>query len=135
MHPALHRDIRIGNPCCHQLPNCAKEKHIAGQNSATSLLQNIFQLLENRILQNRVDDEDERGENTGEERCGTFFSEEGKEGRDGGGLARRLSGRGRIGGGGRGSSGHARVNHPNRVCDEDRSAAGQGASDHRFKGC
>lgn len=60
MHPTLDRDIRIRDTRCQELPNSAQNEDISSRD-LPPLLQRVLQLLEDRILQNRIYDEDEGG--------------------------------------------------------------------------
>lgn len=87
MHSALDCDVRIRDARRQQLPDCSKVKRVSRQDSSSSFLERILQLLKYRVLQNRIDDEYQGGQYTRKE-CGrAFLAEEREKGADCRGLS------------------------------------------------
>lgn len=57
MHPALDRDVRISDAGREEFTDGAYEKRIPWKNVPSSLFERVFQLFEDGILQDRIDDE------------------------------------------------------------------------------
>jgi len=74
MHPALHRNIRIRNPRRQQLAHRPQKEHIQRLH-LPSFLEDILQLLEDRILQYRIHNQHQRRQHTREQSRGTLVSE------------------------------------------------------------
>lgn len=83
MHPALDGDVRVCDTRRQQLAQCTKHKDIPRRNFPP-FLEHVFQLLEDRVLQDGIDDEDEGGEDACEERLRALGAEEVVEGGEGG---------------------------------------------------
>ena len=83
MHATLNRDVRIRNTRRQQFPNRPQKKHVP-RGRFSPLLQHVSQLLEDGVLQYRIDDENESGQDAGEKRLGAFGAEEFEKGAEGG---------------------------------------------------
>ena len=132
MHPALDRDVRVGDGSGKQLAKCTEVEGIGGSNPS-SPLNRILQLLEKGVLKNGVDNQDQRREHTSEESLGTLLLEKVDQGRPSGlrllglgawealfilVLARR----------------HAGVHDPDGVGDEHGSATRNSTGNHGLSG-
>lgn len=93
MHPALHGDVRVSNTGRQQLTNSAEKESVAGRHPPP-LLEDILELLENGVLQDGVDDQDQRRQHAREERCRTLGLEELGQSRQRGGFPGPFPGRG-----------------------------------------
>lgn len=136
MHLALDGDIRISHAGRKQLTSRAQEESQSGRH-LPPLLDGILHLLEEGILQDGVDNQHQGRDDTGEQSLGALILEESQKGADGAGL---------LGGGSTGQSlilafggsglacGHARVDDPDGVGQNDGGGAGDGAGDHRLNG-
>lgn len=134
MHPRLDRDVRVGDAGGDQLAQRAEQEGDEGRD-APLLLQHVLQLLEDRVLQDGIDDEDERRHDAREQRLRPLLLEQRGQRADG---ARRLrcrrawQRRPRVRALPRR---HARVDDPDRVGEEHRRGAGDGAGHHGLEGC
>lgn len=72
MHPGLERDIGISDGSGEQLANSAEIKRIGGRDAA-SLCDEILELFEDGILQDRINDQNQRGQNTREQSSDSTF--------------------------------------------------------------
>ena len=134
MHPALHSDVRVRNARCQQLAQRTQVESILGCNTPP-LLQHLLELLKHGILENGVDDQDQRRHDTGEQARRALITNESEEGAKSRG--RFLCGCRRawerlVGGFGLACR-HARVDDPDGVCHEDGCATGEGACHHGFE--
>ena len=133
MHLALDRDVRVGDAGGEELAEGAEHEGDGGRDAAP-LLDRVLHLLKQGVLQDRVDDEHQGGHDAREEGLGPLRLEQVQEGADGGRLlglggAARES-RGGVVLGGRLAGGHARVDDPDGVGQDDGGGAGDGAGDH-----
>ena len=133
MHPALHRDVRVGNTRSEQLAQGAHVKRILGSDPPL-LLEEVLHLLEHGVLQDGVYDEHQGWGHAGEQAQGSLLANQREQRGERGG---------RFGGRGAGQHGlvrlvlarrHARVDDPDGVREEDGGRAGDGACHHRFDG-
>lgn len=131
MHPALDSDVGVGDAGGQQLAQSTKVESILGCDSSP-LLQHLLQLLEHGVLEDRVDDQDQRRHDTSEQARGALITDEGEERAKrrwrflrGCGCARE-----RLVGGFGFARRHARVDDPDGVGHEDGCAAGEGAGHH-----
>lgn len=142
MRPALDRDVRIRQARRGQLAQRAEQEGVAraDRRRLAPPLQRVLQLLEDGVLQDRVDDEDQGRQHAREERAEAFVPEQGAQGVEGGGAPfPRGAGAGEAffvrWGRRRGLAGrHARVDDPDGVCGDDGGGAGDGAGDHGLEG-
>lgn len=131
VHPALDSNVRVGDAGSQQLAQRTKVERILGCDPPP-LLQHLLQLLEDGVLQDRVDDQDQRRHDASEQARGALIADEGEE------RAKRrwrlLRGcrcaRERLVGGFGFARRHARVDDPDGVGHEDGCAAGEGACHH-----
>lgn len=132
MHPALDRDVRIGNGSGKQLAKGTEVEGIGGSNPS-SPLNDVLQLLEEGVLQDGVDDQDQRWEHTREESLGTLLLKEVNQ-RGPSGLLLLICGAGetllRIAL----ARSHAGVDDPDGVGEEHGCAACECTRNHRLDG-
>lgn len=132
MHPALERDVRVRNRSGQDLAQSTKVERILGRHPSATL-HYVLQLLEDSVLEDRIDHQDEGGEDAREQCPGTFLAEEIPQG-----LERRT---GLLGTRARQSllgfilpRCHPRVDDPDRVREEDCCTSRKCASDHGLNG-
>lgn len=131
MHAALDRNVGVGDGRSEQLAQRTQVKRIRRRH-APPLLQHVLELLKNGVLQNRVDDEHQRGHDTRKEARHALVLDDGDEranGRRGLGLCAAGERLVRFG---LAPGRHARVDDPDGVGEEHRGAAGKGARNHRL---
>lgn len=160
MRLRLDCDVRVRDARRKELAERAQEKRHDGRDAA-SLFERILELLKERVLQDGVDDEDERGQHARKERLGAFIAQQRHQRAEGAGrvpLDRRLvaGGGGVICASGAGEDlldlfalldvmafvflnlvlarCHARVDDPDGVRDNDGCGAGNRAGDHGLDG-
>ena len=133
MHPALHRDIRVRDTGREQLTQRTHVKRVLGRNPPLAL-QHVLHLLKHGVLQDGVDNEDQRRRNTSEQAQRALLADQREQrgkraGSFGGRRAREdlLVGLGLAGR-------HARVDDPDGVCEEHGCRAGDGAGNHGLDG-
>ena len=135
MRARLDRDVRVCNAGGGQLAQGAEQEAVGGSHLAT-LLEHLLQLLEDGVLQDRVDDQDERGQHAGEQASGTILADDLEEGRESVGLALLLRCHLAVLGGKERlarlflACGHASVDDPDGVGDEDGGGTGESARGH-----
>lgn len=130
----LDGNVRIGDGRREQLAQRAQEEGDGGRDAAL-LLDGVLELLEQRVLQDGVDDQDQGGQDAGEQRLRALVLEHGQQRPDGAGrlgllLAaaarqQRLVVLGLVL-----ARGHARVEDPDGVRDDDGRRAGERAGHH-----
>ena len=121
MHPALDRDVWVCDRCGKQLANGTEVEGIL-RCYPSSPFDNVLQLLEEGVLQDRIDHQDESRKYTGEEGPNTLLLDDIYQcSQSGLGFFRRGSGERLLRFGFAGS--HAGVYDPDRVGDQDRSAS------------
>jgi hypothetical protein len=132
MHLALNRDVRVRNTRSEQLPQRTEHKRNTRGDLAL-LLHRVLHLLKQRVLQDGVQDQHERGDDAAEQGLRALLLHQGDQRRDGARvpLAR-----------GPGLPGallllevplacrHARVDDPDGVRQDHGGAAGEGARHH-----
>ena len=136
MHATLDGDVRVRNARRKQLAQSTKVETIRRRHP-TLLLQNLLQLLEEGILQDRVDNEHESGYDARKETREALIPDNRQERANSGRLRgfglllRTLSG---ISISLSFARRHARVDDPDRVCNKHGSATCQRARDHALDG-
>lgn len=140
MHLALDRNIRIRHTGRKQLSSRTKEERQRSRH-LPPLLHSILHLLKQRILQNRVNNQHQRGHHTGKQGLGSLILEQRQQCADSGRLLGRRGARQRgvfstlaFLGSSSLARGHARVDHPDGVGQDDGGGAGDGAGDHALDG-
>ena len=76
----LNRDVWVRDARGGQLAESSEQEAVGCGHLAT-LLEHLLELLENGVLQDRVDDQDERGQHAGEQTSGTVLADDLEEGR------------------------------------------------------
>lgn len=135
VHLALDGDVRIRHGRSKQLAQGSKNKRNGGRHLPLPL-HGILHLLEERILENGVDDEHQRRDDSGEQGSRALLLQQGHE-RPQGGRALAASATVATGGlevGLLAARGDARVDDPDGVGDDDGGRAGNGAGDHGLDG-
>ena len=130
MHPAFYRDIRISDAGRQELSDRTEEEDVTRQD-LPPLLEGIFQLLEYRILQYRINNEHQSGEDPSEKSSRAFVLKQRLQSGQG---RRRSSSLGivwKVEGGFSGC--HPGIDDPNRIRDEDGGAASDRAGNHRLE--
>lgn len=132
VHLALEGDVGICDGGGEELAEGAEKEGHDGRDPTLLLLNYILHLLEEGVLKNRVDDENESRDDTGEQGLGPLVFEKGHEGADGAGGP---DGLGHFAGLDIVSldllpRGHAGVDDPDGVGDEDGGGSGDGSGDH-----
>jgi hypothetical protein len=132
----LDRDVRVRDARGGQLAE-GSEQEAVGCGHLATLLEHLLQLLEDGVLQDRVDDQDECGQHAGEQTSRTVLADDLEEGRQSAWLASLLHfhvadldglfGLGLAGG-------HAGVDDPDRVGDEHGGRAGESTRGHGLEG-
>lgn len=130
---ALDSNVRVRDARREQLAQRTEVKTI-GRGDAPALLDHALQLLEDGVLQDRVDDEHERRQHASEQSSRALITDDGEQGRDGArgsallrlALVARQHGLVAL----RFASRHARVDDPDGVRHHNGRAAGDGASSH-----
>jgi hypothetical protein len=134
MHPALHRDVRVGDAGREQLAQGAEVEGVLGCDPAL-LLEEVLHLLEHGVLQDGVDDEDKRGRDTSEQTQRALVADQSEQGSECRGRLRRRAARQdllvRLGFARR----HACVDDPDGVCEQHGGRPGDGACDHGLDRC
>ncbi len=130
MSTALDCDIWIGNAGREQFPQRAQQESDCGSDPPL-LLQHVLQLLEDGILQDRVDDQHQSRHDAREQGLRAFLPNQRQQRPH----CRRCLGRGHaISLPALLPRRHPRVDDPDGICEQDRRGAGQGARHHRLDG-
>ena len=135
MHLALDSDVRVGDGSGEELSQRAEEEGDS-RSDLPGLFDPVLHLLEESVLKNRVDDEDQRWENAGEQSRRSLVLEEQHQSADGGGSF----GLGRLDAGlyigvlVLLAGGDAGVDDPDGVGHDDRGGPSNGAGDHGLDG-
>ncbi|PNY26999.1 hypothetical protein TCAP_03079 [Tolypocladium capitatum] len=116
-----------------QLAQSAEEEGNRGRHPPP-LLHGVLHLLKERVLEDGVDDEDQRGDDAGEEGLGPLVLEQRHEGADGRGCAGPGDASLDVGDGAPLAGGDAGVDDPDGVGDDDGGGAGEGAGQHGLDG-
>lgn len=138
MHLALNSDIRVCHRCGKELAQ-GSQHECHGRRNLPLLLHRILHLLKECVLQDGVDDQHQRRDDAGEQGLGPLVFQEGHERAN---RAGSLAALGNGAGAGAGldiirvlaARGDARVDDPDRVCDDDGRRAGDGARDYGLNG-
>lgn len=138
--PRLDRDVGVCDAGRRQLTDRTKYEAVS-RSDLSPLLQQLLQLLEDGVLQDRVDHQDQCREHAGEEAQETLLTHNLEEGRDRVRSPLLLSRRRVALGTGEGrvirllfTSCHTGVHHPDRIGDHDSRTAGKSAGRHRLNG-
>lgn len=75
VHPALDGDVRISNRCRQELAERA-EKESVPRHDPSPFLYGILQLLEDGVLEDWINHQDQRRQDTGKERRQSFLAEQ-----------------------------------------------------------
>lgn len=137
----LNGDVRVGDAGGSELSESAEQEAVAC-GDLPALLEHLLELLEDGVLQDRVDDQHESRQDTGEETRDAVFTDNLKEGRERVGRFLLLGRSGSLAlfGGEDGLAGlllacrHAGVDHPDGVGDKHSSRASDGAGSHGLEG-
>lgn len=133
MHPALDGDVRICDRSGEDLAQGTKVECILGSDPSPAL-QDVLQLFEDGVLQDRVDHQHQRRKNTSKKSLGAFLVKKLQQRPDGRWLLLgRRARQGWLLDVGLASS-HAGVNNPDGVGDQNRCTASESTSNHRFDG-
>lgn len=137
MGPRLDGDVRISDARGSQLAQGTQHERVC-RSHFPSLLECLLQLLENRVLQDGVHDEDQCWQDTGEETEEAIFTDDLEESRNGAGLGGvdlsllALLERESLGGLVF-TSRHACVDDPDGVGEENGGRAGERSRSHRLE--
>lgn len=129
MHTRLERDIRVCHTGSDQLAQRAQQERDERRDLAPPL-HHIPQLLKQSILQDRVDDQHQRGQHAREQRQRPLLLQQRQKRAHGGWRLGLWSAGQRADRVGALARRHARVDHPDGVCEEDSGRAGQSAREH-----
>lgn len=128
VHLALDGDVWVRHRRGKELAQGAEEEGDS-RSHLSPLLDVVLHLLEERVLKNGVDNQDQRGQDTGEKALRTLVLEEGHEGANRGwrlsGLASLEVSLGVVL-----ARGDTSVHNPDGVGDDDSGRTGDGAGDH-----
>lgn len=139
VHLALDGDVRVGYRRGEQLADGAEDEGDGwGDVVPAPPLVRVLHLLEQGVLQDGVDDQHERGHDAAEERLRAFVAQQGHQGAEGSRLFILLLRAGATSGGLTldlvldlaPARGHAGVDDPDGVREDDGGGAGEGAGDH-----
>lgn len=134
MHLSLDGNVRVGDGSSKQLAQGAEEEGDSRSHLAT-LLNCVLELLEESVLENRVDNEDKSRDDTREKSLRTLVLEEQQQSADGAGSLGRLRLAGLdvlllllL------ASGDSGVDDPDRVGDDDGGRTSDSTSNHGLDG-
>lgn len=140
MGTGLDSDVWVRDASSSKLAQGSKQEAVSGGHLPAPL-EHLLQLLEDGVLENRVDDQDQSWQHAGEEACRTILTDDLEEG---GQRVRRtfllcdswdfalLSWKNRLAGL-RLACSHAGVDDPDRVCDQYSGGTSEGTRSHRLE--